>query len=96
LLWLFGQSRNPEPVDFPQHGPDILMAAAEMTVRIRQRMRVDAVQPVTFVVNQAVVADRRPQHQAEHTLVMPRQRVATVKNTVASVNKLPKPDIRTA
>jgi hypothetical protein len=60
-------------------------------------MHVDAIQPVTFVVNQTVLAGQRPQHQAEHALVTARRRAGPgTKNTVAGVIKPPKSDIRTA
>src|SRR5665213_2309468 len=63
------QPRNPKPVDLRQHGLDILVAAAEIAARIGQRDSVDAVEPVMLVVHQAVAADQRPQHQAQHALV---------------------------
>src|SRR6185437_15152879 len=61
---------NPVLLDLLHHALDVLAAGAEMAVRIGQRQRFDAVEPVIFIVHQAMLADQRPQHQAQHALVM--------------------------
>src|SRR6185437_8990347 len=61
---------NPVLLDLLHHGLDVLAAGAEMAVRVGQRQGFDPVEPVIFIVHQAMLADQRPQHQAQHALVV--------------------------
>ena len=51
-----------------EHGSGVLVAGAEMAFRIGQSNLVHTGETVIFVVDQATVANKRPQHAAEHAL----------------------------
>jgi hypothetical protein len=63
---------NSEALDLSEYGDEILVTGAEVALRVGKCNRVDAGQPVIFVVNQAAVADQRPQLTAEHEFVVPK------------------------